>query len=151
MKNSHAMWLCVAAGIAVIAGVLIDARTVLAAYLIVWIAIASIPIGALAWLQLSYLIRRSWTTARPADPARPGAVISRGGQRSRPAGVQGGLSRAMVLCSAHAHLYRDLVSARAVGQGSMGKSGANDPCSRRGADRLRHHGFAGGERLASIS
>ena len=62
MKNSHAMWLCVAAGIAVIAGVLIDARTVLAAYLIVWIAIASIPIGALAWLQMTYLIRRSWTT-----------------------------------------------------------------------------------------
>lgn len=62
MKNSHAIWLCVAAGIAIIAGVLIDARTVLAAYLIVWIAIASIPIGALAWLQMTYLIRRSWTT-----------------------------------------------------------------------------------------
>lgn len=62
MKIYHAVLPCAAAAIAVIAGIFIDARTVLAAYLIVWIAMSSIPIGALALLQMTYLVRRSWTT-----------------------------------------------------------------------------------------
>ncbi|CAM5332094.1 hypothetical protein AFEL58S_00943 [Afipia felis] len=53
--------LCLMAGVVVIAGILLDARTTLAAYLIAWIAIASIPIGALALLQMTYLIHRAWT------------------------------------------------------------------------------------------
>jgi hypothetical protein len=40
---------------------LIDLRTTLAAYLVGWITIASIPIGALTILPMTYLVRRAWT------------------------------------------------------------------------------------------
>ncbi|MBN8969041.1 MAG: hypothetical protein J0G95_11350 [Rhizobiales bacterium] len=53
--------LCLAAGIIVVAGIFFDARTTLAAYLIAWVATASIPIGALALLQMTYLVHRAWT------------------------------------------------------------------------------------------
>jgi hypothetical protein len=42
-------------------GLLIDPRTALASYLTVWFAASSVPIGALAVLFTSYLVRAGWT------------------------------------------------------------------------------------------
>lgn len=42
---------------------MLDVRSILAAYLVAWVALASIPIGALGLLLTSYLVRRDWTTA----------------------------------------------------------------------------------------
>lgn len=42
-------------------GLFIDARTMLASYLAAWTAVSAIPIGALAVLQTSYLVRAGWT------------------------------------------------------------------------------------------
>src|ERR1700749_1099341 len=42
-------------------GLLIDPRTALASYLAVWFAVSSVPIGALAVLFTSYLVREGWT------------------------------------------------------------------------------------------
>jgi hypothetical protein len=42
-------------------GALIDPRTTLAAYLVGWITLASIPIGGLLVLGTTYLVRRAWT------------------------------------------------------------------------------------------
>lgn len=39
----------------------LDLRATLAAYLVGWITIASVPIGALIILSTTYLVRRSWT------------------------------------------------------------------------------------------
>lgn len=39
----------------------VDPQTALAAYLVGWITIAAIPIGALTILPMTYLIRRAWT------------------------------------------------------------------------------------------
>jgi hypothetical protein len=41
----------------------IDIHATLAAYLVAWIALGSIPIGALGILMMSYLVRWTWTTA----------------------------------------------------------------------------------------
>jgi hypothetical protein len=46
-----------------IAGVVVDIHATLAAYLVAWIALGSIPIGALGILMMSYLIRWTWTAA----------------------------------------------------------------------------------------
>lgn len=42
-------------------GLLIDPRAMLAAYLMAWNALAAIPIGALAVLLITYLVRAGWT------------------------------------------------------------------------------------------
>ena len=42
-------------------GVVIDRRSTLAAYLVAWIALGAIPLGALGVLMMSYLVRRAWT------------------------------------------------------------------------------------------
>jgi hypothetical protein len=42
-------------------GAVVDSRSALAAYLVAWIAIGAIPIGALGVLMVSYLVRRDWT------------------------------------------------------------------------------------------
>jgi len=42
-------------------GLLIDPKTALASYLAVWFAASSVPIGALAVLFTSYLVRAGWT------------------------------------------------------------------------------------------
>jgi hypothetical protein len=39
----------------------LDARTALAAYLATWLAFASISIGSLGMLHMTYLVRRAWT------------------------------------------------------------------------------------------
>ncbi|WP_438277114.1 hypothetical protein [Nitrobacter sp.] len=42
-------------------GAVVDGRSALAAYLVAWIALSAIPIGALGVLMVSYLVRRDWT------------------------------------------------------------------------------------------
>ena len=42
-------------------GLLIDPRTMLASYLTAWIAVSAVPIGALAVVLTSYLVRAGWT------------------------------------------------------------------------------------------
>jgi hypothetical protein len=42
-------------------GLAIDAKTMLASYLVAWTAVSAIPIGALAVLLTSYLVRAGWT------------------------------------------------------------------------------------------
>jgi hypothetical protein len=44
-----------------VAGLAIDRRSTLAAYLVAWIAVGAIPLGALGILMTSYLVRRAWT------------------------------------------------------------------------------------------
>jgi hypothetical protein len=51
------------AALVLIAGLVIDARSTLAAWLVAWIAIGAIPLGALCVLMTSYLVRRAWTEA----------------------------------------------------------------------------------------
>ena len=46
-----------------IAGLVADRHATLVAYLTAWIAVGSIPIGALGILMTSYLVRWSWTSA----------------------------------------------------------------------------------------
>ena len=41
------------------AGMAIDRRSTLAAYLVAWVAIGAIPLGALGTLMTSYLVRRA--------------------------------------------------------------------------------------------
>jgi hypothetical protein len=43
------------------AGLVIDRRSTIAAYLVAWIALGAIPLGALGTLMTSYLVRRAWT------------------------------------------------------------------------------------------
>jgi hypothetical protein len=43
------------------AGLLLDPRTMMASYLVAWTAASAIPIGALAVLMISYLVRAGWT------------------------------------------------------------------------------------------
>jgi hypothetical protein len=44
-------------------GLVADIHSTLAAYLVAWIALGSIPIGALGIIMMSYLIRWNWTAA----------------------------------------------------------------------------------------
>ena len=48
---------------ALAAGLVFDRDATLAAYLVAWIGLGSIPIGALGILMLSYLVRWNWTLA----------------------------------------------------------------------------------------
>ncbi|MGI8525138.1 MAG: hypothetical protein ACR2K5_03010 [Pseudolabrys sp.] len=67
--------LCAAIGfIACALGLWINAKTMLASYLSVWIAIGAIPIGALAVLQISYLVKAGWT--RDLHPPLTGAALT---------------------------------------------------------------------------
>jgi hypothetical protein len=50
-----------AAALMLMAGLAIDRHSTLAAYLVIWIAVAAIPIGALGVLMTSYLVHRAWT------------------------------------------------------------------------------------------
>jgi len=52
-----------ASGLLLVIGVAIDSRSTLAAYLVAWIAIGAVPIGALGLLMTTYLVRRAWTEA----------------------------------------------------------------------------------------
>ena len=49
------------AALVLIAGLAIDARSTLAAWLVAWVAIGAAPLGALGVLMTSYLVRRAWT------------------------------------------------------------------------------------------
>jgi len=51
----------VASVLVLASGLVIDQRSTLASYLVAWIAISAIPLGALGVLMTSYLIRRAWT------------------------------------------------------------------------------------------
>ena len=54
--------ICGALGLVACAiGLLIDARTMLASYLVAWTAVSSISIGALGVIFTSYLVRAGWT------------------------------------------------------------------------------------------
>jgi hypothetical protein len=55
-------WLIVSA-LVLIAGLIMDSHATLAAYLVAWVALGSIPIGALGILMMSYMVRWKWTTA----------------------------------------------------------------------------------------
>jgi hypothetical protein len=49
------------AALVLMAGLTIDPRSTLAAYLVAWVAIGAIPLGVLCILMTSYLVRRAWT------------------------------------------------------------------------------------------
>ena len=49
------------AAVILAAGLTIDPRSTLAAYLVAWIAVSAIPLGALGTLMISFLVRRAWT------------------------------------------------------------------------------------------
>jgi len=67
--------LLVASALVLAAGIVFDIHATLAAYLVAWIALGSIPIGALGVLMMSYLVRWTWTTAlRPILLATTGAL-----------------------------------------------------------------------------
>jgi hypothetical protein len=55
--------LLVVSALVLTAGTVVDVHSTLAAYLVAWIALGSIPIGALGILMMSYLVRWNWTTA----------------------------------------------------------------------------------------
>jgi len=60
--RSHAKVIVVAVSVIVLAvGQVIDRRSTLAAYLVAWVAIGTIPLGALGILMTSYLVRPAWT------------------------------------------------------------------------------------------
>jgi hypothetical protein len=56
------VWL-VAPALVLAAGMIFDIHSTLAAYLVAWIALGAIPIGALGILMMSYLVRWTWTAA----------------------------------------------------------------------------------------
>jgi hypothetical protein len=58
-RNIGIVGLMGAAGCAL--GLWIDAKTILASYLVSWIALSAIPIGGIAVLLTSYLVRGGWT------------------------------------------------------------------------------------------
>jgi len=53
----------VVSGLVLIAGLIIDTRSTISAYLVAWSALGAIPIGALVVFMTSYLVRRRWTEA----------------------------------------------------------------------------------------
>ncbi len=44
-------------------GLVLDIRATLAGWLVAWVAVSAIPIGALGILMMTYLVRRAWTPA----------------------------------------------------------------------------------------
>jgi hypothetical protein len=61
MKVNPKTGLVVVAALILAVGLMTDVHATLAAYLVAWIALGSIPIGALGVLMMSYLVRWSWT------------------------------------------------------------------------------------------
>jgi hypothetical protein len=61
MKHRVGISLIVLSAAILVVGLAIDVRTTLAAYLVAWVALASVPIGGLGVLMTSYLVRRAWT------------------------------------------------------------------------------------------
>jgi hypothetical protein len=60
--NRRSRLIVVAASMLVLtAGLAFDLRSTLAAYLVAWVALGAIPLGALGVLMVSYLVRRAWT------------------------------------------------------------------------------------------
>lgn len=51
----------VASALILAEGLVIDRRSTLAGYLVAWIGIGAIPLGALGAMMTSYLVRRAWT------------------------------------------------------------------------------------------
>jgi hypothetical protein len=64
MKIAHprSAVLVVSAAVLII-GLVFDSHATLAGYLVAWIGLGSIPIGALGIMMMAYLVRWSWTTA----------------------------------------------------------------------------------------
>jgi len=61
MRASAKAVVVVVSGLVLALGLIIDQRSTLAAYLVAWIALGAIPLGALGVLMMSYLVRRAWT------------------------------------------------------------------------------------------
>jgi hypothetical protein len=58
----HIPWLAaIFGGLGCLAGLLLDPKTMTASYLAAWVAASAIPIGGLAVLMISYLVRAGWT------------------------------------------------------------------------------------------
>jgi hypothetical protein len=51
------------AALALVAGLIVDSHSTLAAYLVALVALGAIPVGALGILMMTYLVRRAWTPA----------------------------------------------------------------------------------------
>jgi hypothetical protein len=62
IANAKSAVLVVSAAV-LVAGLVFDSRATLAAYLVGWIGIGSIPVGALGIMMMAYLVRWSWTQA----------------------------------------------------------------------------------------
>lgn len=65
----------VVAALFLIAGLLIDPRSTLAAWLVAWVGIGAIPLGVLCILMTSYLVRRAWTEALHAIMISAASVL----------------------------------------------------------------------------
>lgn len=63
MSNYTRIAAILLSGLVLIVGLALDPRSALAAYLVAWVGIGAIPIGALGVLMTSYLVRRAWTEA----------------------------------------------------------------------------------------
>jgi hypothetical protein len=62
--KTYAKHAAIAACVVILAaGLAIDRRSTLAAYLVAWVGVGAIPLGALGVLMTSYLVRRPWTEA----------------------------------------------------------------------------------------
>ncbi len=61
MRSHIRIILLAVSAVVLAAGLAIDSRSTLAAYLVAWVAIGAIPLGALGALMTSYLVRRAWT------------------------------------------------------------------------------------------
>lgn len=161
--------LCLAAGIIVVVGIFFDARTTLVAYLIAWVATASIPIGALALLQMTYLVHRAWTNdlhriliaatetlplcgllALPILLGQAELYPAAEGSVDLPAFKAAYLSP-WFFATRTIVFFRDLVRACVLGQGGVEKSGSHGLCGLCRADRLCADSFTGRHRLAPIA
>ena len=63
------------AALVLVAGSMIDIHATLAAYLVAWIALGVIPVGALGILMVTYLVRRDWTPVLHAILTSASAAI----------------------------------------------------------------------------
>jgi hypothetical protein len=61
MRSYAKIFVIVVSTLVLILGLAIDRRSTLAAYLVAWVSIGAIPLGALGILMTSYLVRRAWT------------------------------------------------------------------------------------------
>jgi hypothetical protein len=75
MSNRARTIVVAVAMLVLIAGLALDLRSTLAAYLVAWVAIGMIPLGALGVLMTSYLVRRAWTEGLHAILVSAASVI----------------------------------------------------------------------------